>query len=132
VNNGDGTFEDAFGYGVEREPCSVFGADLDADGDFDLAVANSYPGKVSILRNLTGPYPYTCGDADGNDLVNVSDAVYLISYIFSGGPPPIPLQAGDVTCDTLVNVSDAVFLISFIFTGGPEPCDPDGNGEPDC
>jgi uncharacterized protein (TIGR02145 family) len=29
-----------------------------------------------------------CGDADGNGIVNVSDAVYLISYIFGGGSEP--------------------------------------------
>ena len=29
-----------------------------------------------------------CGDVDCNLLVNISDAVYLISYIFGGGPVP--------------------------------------------
>jgi hypothetical protein len=28
------------------------------------------------------------GDADCNGIVNISDAVYLISYIFGGGPEP--------------------------------------------
>jgi hypothetical protein len=31
---------------------------------------------------------YICGDSDCNDIVNISDAVYLISYIFGGGPAP--------------------------------------------
>jgi hypothetical protein len=57
-----------------------------------------------------------------NDLVNVSDAVYLISYIFAGGPEPEPLSVGDVNCDDIVNVSDAVYLITYIFAGGPAPC----------
>jgi hypothetical protein len=65
---------------------------------------------------------YLCGDADGNDIVNISDAVYLISYIFGGGPPPDPLLAGDCDCSDIVNISDAVYLISYIFGGGPEPC----------
>jgi hypothetical protein len=63
-----------------------------------------------------------CGDADGNGIVNISDAVYLISYIFSGGPPPDPLAAGDADCNGIVNISDAVYLISYIFGGGPAPC----------
>src|SRR5690606_16284307 len=29
---------------------------------------------------------YVCGDSDGSSLVSVTDAVYLINYIFSGGP----------------------------------------------
>jgi hypothetical protein len=28
------------------------------------------------------------GDANGDGTVNVADAVYLINYIFKGGPPP--------------------------------------------
>lgn len=29
-----------------------------------------------------------CGDSDGDGLDTISDAVYLISYVFAGGPPP--------------------------------------------
>jgi len=61
------------------------------------------------------------GDADGNSLVNVSDAVYLISFIFSSGPAPMPLSAGDVNCDGLANISDAVYLITYVFSGGTPP-----------
>jgi hypothetical protein len=65
---------------------------------------------------------YVCGDADGDGIVNVSDAVHEITYIFGGGPPPDPLASGDVNCDETVNISDAVYLIAYIFGGGPEPC----------
>jgi PKD repeat protein len=66
--------------------------------------------------------PYLCGDADANGFVNISDAVYLINYIFAGGPAPNPLEAGDVDCNGFVNISDAVYLINYIFAGGPAPC----------
>jgi hypothetical protein len=66
--------------------------------------------------------PLKCGDADLNQLVNVSDAVYLINYIFGGGPAPLAEQTADVDCNGVVNISDAVYLISYIFGGGPEPC----------
>ena len=75
---------------------------------------------------------YICGDADGNQLVNIADVVYLINYVFGGGPPPDPLLAGDVDCNALVNIADVVYLINYIFGGGPDPCDPDGDGIPDC
>jgi hypothetical protein len=65
---------------------------------------------------------FVCGDADGNVTVDISDAVYLIAYIFTNGPEPIPLVSGDANCDTAVDISDVVYLISFIFTGGPAPC----------
>jgi hypothetical protein len=69
-----------------------------------------------------GP-PFVCGDADGNTIVNISDAVYLIAYIFGGGSAPDPLLSGDADCNQIVNISDAVYLIAYIFGGGPAPCE---------
>ena len=65
---------------------------------------------------------YVCGDADGSGTVDIDDVVYLIAYIFTGGPPPDPLAAGDVDCSESVDVDDIVYLIAYIFSGGPEPC----------
>jgi hypothetical protein len=65
---------------------------------------------------------YLCGDANGDELVNISDAVALIGYIFGGHVAPEPLAAGDANCDGIVNVSDAVSLVGYIFGGGPAPC----------
>jgi hypothetical protein len=75
---------------------------------------------------------YICGDANHDNFVNVSDAVYIINYIFVGGNPPNPMAAGNVNCDIGVNVSDAVWIINYIFIGGNEPCDWDDDGIPDC
>lgn len=62
------------------------------------------------------------GDVNHDHALNVSDAVYLINYIFQGGPAPVPyLELGNVNCDGSVNVSDAVYMINFAFTGGPLP-----------
>ncbi len=66
---------------------------------------------------------FVCGDADGSEIISISDAVFLIAYIFNGGPAPNPLDAGDVDCNSVVNISDAVALISYIFAGGPAPCE---------
>jgi hypothetical protein len=63
-----------------------------------------------------------CGDANGDAAVDISDAVSLIAYIFSGGPAPVPLLAGDANCDSTVDISDAVYLIAYIFSGGLAPC----------
>ncbi len=61
------------------------------------------------------------GDANRDDAINISDAVYIIAYVFKGGPAPDPLESGDATCDGAVNIADAVFLINFVFAGGPAP-----------
>lgn len=65
---------------------------------------------------------FTCGDADGNGIITISDAVILINYIFGSGPEPNPLPSGDVDCNVIVTISDAVYLINYIFAGGSPPC----------
>jgi hypothetical protein len=67
----------------------------------------------------------SCGDANGDAVINISDAVYLIAYIFAGGAAPgdcnYPFGKGDANGDTVVNISDAVYLIAYIFAGGAAP-----------
>lgn len=75
---------------------------------------------------------YECGDANEDDTVDISDAVYIINYAFGGGPAPYPLEAGDVNCDDSVDISDAVYVINYAFAGGNEPCDPNSDFVPDC
>ncbi len=75
---------------------------------------------------------YLCGDSNGDETVNVSDAVHIINYVFVGGNPPDPMESGDCNCDGSCNVSDAVWIINYVFVGGNDPCDTDGNEEPDC
>jgi hypothetical protein len=81
-------------------------------------------GQWSHLASFRVKAVFICGDAGGDGEVNVGDAVFLINYIFKGGPAPDPLEAGDANCDGQVNVGDAVYLIAYVFKGGPEPCCP--------
>ncbi len=61
------------------------------------------------------------GDADNSGLITISDAVFVIGYIFAGGAAPTYASDADADSSELVTISDAVFLISYIFGGGPEP-----------
>jgi hypothetical protein len=92
--------------------------------------------KEAILPILRGGnitvLSYMCGDANKDKTVNVSDAVWIINYVFAGGDPPVPLESGDANCDGYSNISDAVWILNFVFIGGNQPCDTDGDGQPDC
>jgi hypothetical protein len=68
-----------------------------------------------------GDAAYVPGDANGDGGLNVSDAVWIINYVFIAGDAPQPLEAGDSNCDNSVNVSDAVYIINYVFVGGPAP-----------
>ncbi|MFH2055931.1 MAG: GEVED domain-containing protein, partial [bacterium] len=61
-------------------------------------------------------------DCDRSGFVNISDATYLIQFIFNTGEAPLPRMVADADCNLMVNVTDAVYLINFIFAGGPQPC----------
>lgn len=63
-----------------------------------------------------------CGDANGDDRVNINDVLFIINFIFRGGPPPEHFEVADVNCDAVIDVSDAVYLINSIFRDGPLPC----------
>ncbi|MFH1891545.1 MAG: right-handed parallel beta-helix repeat-containing protein [Candidatus Zixiibacteriota bacterium] len=78
---------------------------------------------VDMIEIIEGTSSCVPGDADGSSAVDIDDVVYLISYIFSGGPAPSPLCCADVDCSGAVDIDDVVYLISYIFSGGPAPCD---------
>ncbi len=69
-----------------------------------------------------------CGDGNKDGSVNVSDAVWIINYVFLGGEPPEPLCIGDANADGSVNISDAVWIINYVFIGGKPPHDSNGDG----
>ena len=73
-------------------------------------------------------YPYVCGDANGDDLVNIADVVYKVTYLFQNGPAPCPMGRGDDNCDHEVDIADVVYEVTYLFGDGPPPCC--GNKEP--
>jgi subtilisin family serine protease len=78
------------------------------------------PGVITVSGGLRG-------DANGDEVVDVSDAVYIINYAFvPGSPAPDTFCGGDANNDDSIDVSDAVFVVNYAFIQGapePEPCD---------
>jgi hypothetical protein len=64
---------------------------------------------------------YLCGDATGDDTINILDISFLIAYLYSGGPAPNPLNAADVDGNGDINILDISYLINYLYMGGPEP-----------
>lgn len=63
----------------------------------------------------------SAGDANNDGSINVGDAVYMINYVFKGGPGPDCGDEGDANNDCALNVGDAVFLVNYVFKSGPPP-----------
>jgi hypothetical protein len=78
------------------------------------------PEEGPVIRTI---HYFMRGDVNDDGVINVTDVVYLINYLFlvPPGPAPIPSEAGDVNCDGVINVTDVVYLINFLFLVPPGP-----------
>jgi hypothetical protein len=64
---------------------------------------------------------FTRGDTNGDDTVDLSDGVNVVSYLFRDLPARECLDAYDVNDDGNLDIADAVWLISYVFRHGAEP-----------
>jgi immune inhibitor A len=76
----------------------------------------------TVTFNLDATGGGVDGDVDGDGSITIADVVFLIDYIFRGGPAPQPLSLGDVDCSGSINIADVVYLINYIFGHGSAPC----------
>jgi len=123
VTPGSGTVEP---YSTDTVVVSFTPGEL-ADGVYhgQVSVTGNDPVNPSMVVPATMTIQsYVCGDANGDQGVNVADAIYVINYVFRSGPAPSPMTAGDANGDGQVNVADAVYIVNFVFRSGPPPdCD---------
>jgi hypothetical protein len=122
--DGDGSVEQNMSISVHLKAiadCNENGIDDQDDINDETSVdlnANGVPDECEAIDYAK------CGDANGDYTCNVGDAVFLITYVFKGGPAPDPLASGDANADCNCNVGDAVYVINYVFKGGDPPiCD---------
>lgn len=72
------------------------------------------------VGELAGP-AFLRGDANADGLVDISDPVFTLEYLFRGGATPRCLSALDANDSSEVDISDAIYSLGFLFTGGPPP-----------
>jgi len=68
------------------------------------------PGAVSIV--------YRRGNCNGDQSVDIADAVKILLYLFAGASEPPCLDGCDVTGNNSVAVDDAVALLNYLFKPG--------------
>jgi hypothetical protein len=74
----------------------------DADGD---GIGNACQG--TFIR----------GDANGDGILDISDAIGVLSFLFTGGATPPCPKAADANDDGTVDISDGVRILGFLFLG---------------
>ena len=89
-----------------------------------IVVALTAAASPARLHAQAGP-DVSCADANGDAVVNLSDVVSILDYLFLGEQEPMcrgpVLSCGDVNADDEVDLSDAVWLLQWLFLGGPAP-----------
>jgi len=70
-------------------------------------------------------------DMDPGDVIDISDLVFLVDYMFTGGPPPTCAEEANIdgsccasgSSESLsdIDISDLVYLVDYMFNGGPAP-----------
>ncbi len=85
-----------------------------------VAASNSYIVYAGYIYTRCDCYP---GDADGTGGINMLDILYLIAYLYKGGPPPKPyvLCSADPDGSCTSNMLDILHLIAYLYKGGPAP-----------
>lgn len=75
--------------------------------------------------------PGCCQDPTGNvngdpgDSVDLSDLIFLVNYLFLGGPEPPCIGEANIDGDPACNIdlSDLIRLVNYLFLSGPFPAD---------
>lgn len=76
---------------------------------------------LSDSKSLAVLNDRNCGDADGDNGLNILDIVYIINFKYKGGPPPAQLNYVDVDGSGRIDILDVIYLINFIYKGGAIP-----------
>jgi hypothetical protein len=79
------------------------------------------------------------GDTNSSGSIDISDAIFVLNYLFLGGGDPPCMEAANANDDPGVDITDGIYLLSFLFLGGAPPpapgppgfpCGPDPPGSP--
>jgi hypothetical protein len=88
-----------------------------------------WPSRLEADGTVPGLLAQLNGDVNADAARDLTDAVYLLEYIFRGGPAPRPLVCepaaewhnGDMNESGFIDVSDPVYLLNWLFLDGKAP-----------
>jgi hypothetical protein len=96
-------------------------------------VCNVDRASVTVVFRKRPDAPFRRGDANKDGGVNISDAIWILNALFTGGPQTQCNDSADVNDSGAADISDPVYLSSFLFFGtaltppspGHTECGPD-------
>lgn len=72
--------------------------------------AVGYPSDPLVLRIIE----FQMGDVNGDDDVDIADAICIVNYVVGKNPSPFNEAAADVNGDNVIDIADAVSIVNII------------------
>lgn len=117
INQGE-TFNDSRSFYIDS---TVYNGWVDHNSELVVFLQSHTDKTVLISNSIPLFQTHVSGDANGDRAVTLSDAVFLINYVFYHGPMPDPSASGDLNEDGVIDVGDLAYLIQYLFHGGSAP-----------
>ncbi|HOP06679.1 MAG TPA: SBBP repeat-containing protein [candidate division Zixibacteria bacterium] len=65
-------------------------------------------------------------DNDPAEEISISDLVYMVNYLFNGGPPPPCMEEANINGEGASDnpdITDLIHMVDYMFSSGPPPAD---------
>jgi len=118
---------DGLGYSLELFEIHE---DMDNDVSDNWRVSSRIYGSPGAIQRLGEATPsFVRGNCNGDQAVDISDAVTILFYLFLGESEPRCLQGCDVNANAQVSIDDAIGLLRYLFSadGFPIPAPAPGS-----
>lgn len=94
---------------------------LEATGDYIGPTFFPDLGNFEVIGDPTAGPHFLRGDANGDGLVDISDALFDLFFLFQGIDGPPCMDAADADDTGEIDITDPVYILSFLFLGGTAP-----------
>ena len=93
---------------------AVFTGSLTEEGIADVM-------ENGALGGSPGGSEFVRGDADASGAINITDGIFVLNFLFLGGPTPSCSDAADADDSGAINITDGIYILNFLFLGGDDP-----------
>ena len=86
---------------------------------FIFIILNIVSAQIDVPNDIPD-CNYLAGDATGEGIVDISDPIKILNFLFLGGGKPC-YPGADSDNNNKIDITDAIYLLSWLFRGGPAP-----------
>ena len=97
---------------------------MQVSNSFIIGLESYVPAFIDAKVTFILAPKFRRGYANSDNHVDISDSIFLLTYLFLGGEPPLCFASTDVNDDSRFDLSDPISLFGYLFLGGLQPKEP--------